>query len=262
MTPSLDFLNQAEKHIRLTLDKLRPQLLEAQGNIEHRLKDDKSVVTALDTLVEDRLRADLATFDQGIGFSGEEGGTDYNQTTFWLVDPIDGTEPFIRGLPFATNMITLIHEGEPIMSIINNFALGDYYLAIKGQGAMCNGHAIHVSERALDRAWIMMGAIPGAPGVAGLETLLDSKTKALRRYGGAGYEYSMIASGAVEARVTYHGHGEPWDFAPGALLVQEAGGRAANIGATTYDYRKLDHIISNAVVFDELMQLMVTSGRV
>jgi myo-inositol-1(or 4)-monophosphatase len=258
MTPTDDFLHQAEKVIRHTLDKLRPQLLEAQGNIEHKLKGDATVVTEMDLLVEHKLRDALAAFDQGIGFGGEETGADFDQETFWLADPIDGTAPFIRGLPFATNMIALMHKGEPIMSIINNIAMGEYFLAIKGQGATCNGHPIHVSNRPLNQAWVLLGSSVEQPSTQGLNDLLATKVKAVRRFGGAGFEYSSIARGAMEARISYLGHGHEWDYAPGALMVQEAGGRVLNIGSDSYNYRNFNHIVANPVIFDELMQFMTS----
>jgi myo-inositol-1(or 4)-monophosphatase len=65
----------------------------------------------------------------------------------------------------------------------------------------------------------------------------------------------MIARGAVEGLVGPV-NGKPWDHAPGSLLIQEAGGRIANVGTDTYDYRNTDVIASNGVVFDELMQFM------
>lgn len=257
MTPTGDFLQQAEEVIRHTLEKLRPQLLEAQGNIEHRVKGDETVVTEMDLLVEQRLRDALATLDQGISFSGEETGADFSQETFWLADPIDGTEAFIRGLPFATNMIALMHKGEAIMSVINNIALGEYFLAIKGKGATRNGHPIHVSDRPLDRAFLALSAKGHNPANKGLYDHLATRAQSVRRFAGGGYEYSMLACGAIEGRVSFNPGGHEWDFAPGALLVQEAGGHVANIGSTgAYDYRDFNHIAANPVIFDELMQFM------
>lgn len=260
MTPTSEFLHKAERVINHTLETLRPQLLEAQGTIAHRLKGDRTVVTKMDLLVEDRLRQSLAAFDKRIGFGGEESGVDLTQPTFWLVDPIDGTEPFIRGMPFATNMVALIHQGEPILGIIYNFMLGDYYLAIKGEGATRNGHTIHVSNRGMDRAWVTIGAAPEEPGVEGLYDKISTMVCAVRRYGASGFEYTQIASGAIEARITYRGHGAAWDFAPGALLVQEAGGRAANIRTASYDFRDLNHVVANPATFEELMAVMNTVG--
>lgn len=253
MTPTLDWLHQAEKHIRHLLEELRPQLLEAQGNIEHKLKDDKTIVTELDVLVENKLEETLRAFDPSIPFCGEESGADFEQQTFWLVDPIDGTEPFTRGLPFATNMVALISNGKPVLGIINNIALGDYYLAIEGQGATCNGHAIHVSDRPLERSFIVMGSTR-----SDLQEMLKNKVANTVKMSAPGYELSVLASGAIEARVAYHGRAKPWDFAPGALIVQEAGGRVANIGSDTYDYRNTNLIAANPVVFDELMQAVAS----
>jgi myo-inositol-1(or 4)-monophosphatase len=250
MTPTLDWLNRAEKHVRQVLDELRPVLLEAQGNIEHKLKDDKTIVTAMDVMVEDRLREALATFDPGVPFGGEESGVDYTQQTFWMADPIDGTESFARGLPVATNMLCLIDNGEPVMSIINNIALGDYYLAIKGQGALCNGHPIRVSTRELHRSFIVVGSRD----VAAYEVIFKKVLNAVRM-GAPGFEMSQIASGALEARIGFNGGAKPWDFAPGALLIQEAGGKVANIGSDTYDYRNTQIIAASATVFDELHEI-------
>jgi len=259
MNPTLDWLHAAEDHIRTVLDELRPKLLETQGKIEHKLKNDKTAVTEMDTLVEDRLRAALQEFDASIPFSGEESGADYTQKTLWLVDPIDGTEPFIRGLPFATNMITLIDNGEPVMGIINNFGLGEYFSAIKGQGASCNGHPIQVSSRPLNRSFVSIGRPD--PKETGLADISDRVRRfmgggALMNVGATGYVMSAIAGGNIEARISYKGSAKPWDFAPGCLLIAEAGGRVANIGSDAYDYRNVDLIAANAVVFDDLMRFV------
>jgi myo-inositol-1(or 4)-monophosphatase len=254
MNPTLDFLQQAERHIHAVLEKVRPKLLETQGRIEHRLKDDASAVTEMDTFVESELRRSLYELDAGIGFSGEESGVDYDQKTFWLVDPIDGTEPFIRGLPVATNMVALIDNNEPVLGVVYNFELDEYYVAIKGHGATCNGHPIHVSNRQLDRAWVTYSTTTGKPGTFGFADKLNEKVLSVRRYGAAGYEYAMIAAGGLDGRVMFNGHGHEWDFAPTTLLVQEAGGRVANIGAATYNYRELNHVAANPVIFDQLMQ--------
>lgn len=261
MQPTADFLREAERRIRRTLEGVRPKLLEAQGNIEHRLKGDASAVTEMDTFVEARLKDDLGAIDRSIGFGGEEGGVDYNQKTFWLVDPIDGTEPFIRGIPIATNMVALIDNGEPVLGIIYNFTLGDYYAAIKGHGATCNGHPIHVSNRPAKRAWVTFSTDATRPGTLGFSDRLEAQVERIRRYGAGGYEYTLLATGGLEARIMFNGHGREWDFAPTTLLVQEAGGKVANIGSDTYNYRDLNHLAANPVVFDGLMEFMNEVAR-
>lgn len=266
MTPTFDFLNAADKRIRILLQELRPKLLETHGAIEHKLKDDRTAVTAMDLMVEERLRDMLAELDSSIGFSGEETGVDYDQKTFWLVDPIDGTEPFIRGLPFATNMIALIDNGQPVMGIIYNFTLDHYYLAIKGHGATRNGHAIHVSDRPLDRALLVAGGGFAKAGLAGVTDRLRGKVFALAQVNASGFELSGIASGAYEGRIMWNSRSKPWDHAPGCLLIQEAGGRVENIGTQntkpgTWDYRNLQVLAANPVIFDDLMEFILTETK-
>ncbi|HEV2403137.1 MAG TPA: inositol monophosphatase [Candidatus Saccharimonadales bacterium] len=256
MRPTLDFLQTAQQQIHSTLETLRPKLLAAQGSIAHRMKDDRSPVTAMDLLVERCLRENLARLDHAIGFGGEEGGVDYSQKTFWLVDPIDGTEPFIRGIPIAANMIALIDNNEPVMGVIYNFSTDEYFLAIKGHGATCNNRPIHVGNRPLGHAWVTLGMQSGRPGAAGLSDQLSQLVYRVRNFGNSAFDFSLIARGSIEGRIHFGGKACEWDFAPGALIVQEAGGRVANIGSDGYDYRKLDHIAANPVIFDELMKFM------
>lgn len=254
MNPTLDWLHQAEKHIRQTLMQLRPQLLEAQCNIEHHLKDDKSAVTAMDLLVENTLREELAKIDNTIAFSGEETGVDYDQKTFWLVDPIDGTEPFIRGLPFATNMVALVDNGQPIMGIIYNFSLDEYFMATKGQGAFCNGHPIRVSQRPLDRSFVVLaGHFPDETGC--VHNALRQKVRCMPRMNASGYEFTAIARGAIDGAILAGTRGKPWDFAPTTLMVQEAGGRVENINSPgTYNFRDTQLVAANPAIFDDLMR--------
>lgn len=259
MKQTLDWLHRAEREIRLALEGVRPKLLEAQGNIEHHIKDDKSVVTEMDVPVEHTLKEHLQKFDGGIPFSGEETGTDYEQETHWLVDPIDSTESFIRGMPFASNMVTLIDGGEPILAVIYQLSLGDYYMAIKGQGATRNGHPIHVSNRPLNRAFLMVSGNPSKD--RRTFALIDRLRTELGAANGlktaaSGFQNPTVALGAVEGHVVFYSNASPWDNAPGALLIQEAGGRVANIGSDTYDYRDTNFIGTNPVIFDDVMRFM------
>lgn len=253
MSPTKDFLDTAEKRIRLTLQELRPLLLKGFGSIEHNLKDDKSIVTEMDVMVEKRLQEVLAEVDPAVGFGGEETGADLNQKTFWLTDPIDGTESFTRGLPFSTNMICLIDNDEPVMSIIYNFFTDEYYLAIKGKGATRNGHAIHVSNRPLERAYIALTGWPLVRSSFGAE--LRPKIAGLPKLHASGCENVYLASGAIDGTIVAGGKGA-WDHAPGMLLIQEAGGRVENWNSSTYDYKDLSFVAANPVIFDQLKQML------
>jgi myo-inositol-1(or 4)-monophosphatase len=259
MHPTVDFLRQANDQIHETLLKIQPTLLEAQGKISHHLKDDETAVTDMDTMVEARLRDALYAYAPNIPFCGEESGANFEQQTYWLVDPIDGTEPFIRGMPFATNMVALIENNQPVLGVIYNFSLNHYYLAIKGQGATRNGHTIRVSNRPLHRAYVSLGGtnrnVPEANNLYE-RFRYELGTAAIVKLAATGAELAQVAAGQTEGRVLYKGRAKPWDFAPGALLIQEAGGRVANLGSDTYDVRNTDVIATNAHIFDEVMAFM------
>lgn len=255
MTPTKDFFDHADKHIRKVLLELRPTLLKGFGTIEHHLKDDKSVVTEMDVMVEERLKAAMDELDPSISFGGEETGLDPSLSTFWLVDPIDGTEAFTRGLPFSTNMICLIADHQPVMSVIYNFFTDEYFLAIKGRGATRNGHAIHVSDRPINRAYIVATGDWHQVGVPNFVPGLRPKVAGLPKLHASGCENTYIAQGAFDGTIVATGKGA-WDHAPGMLLIQEAGGRVENWNSSTYDYRDMQIVAGNPTLFDDLKKLI------
>ncbi len=149
-----DYLLQARDIAIKTLMLTKPKLVESFGRIEHRHKTDLSVVTQLDTWAEEQYVERLKSFDSGIGFLGEEYGSIGSESARWLIDPIDGTEHFIRGISGCVNMLTLILDEQPKVCAIYDFVEDRMYSAVAGSGATLNGKKISVSERPLDRAWI------------------------------------------------------------------------------------------------------------
>ncbi|OHA20609.1 MAG: hypothetical protein A2849_02325 [Candidatus Taylorbacteria bacterium RIFCSPHIGHO2_01_FULL_51_15] len=212
----------------------------------------REVITKLDLEVERFLKDELASKYPDIGFVGEESGGDRNAKRFWLVDPIDGTEYFIRGLPFCTSQLALIENGGVTFSIIYDF-VGDVLChAEKEKGAFANDKALSVSTRMLD--------------VSRLSTMFKLQdAKAYEQYrklrshchtfhvGASGYELALVASGKLDGAVYYGGAGsKDYDIAPGTFLIAEAGGVVANVSKQTYDYRDGDFIAANPLVFEEL----------
>lgn len=237
--------------IEQTLRSIRPELLKNYGQIDHVLKGDMSVVTELDRHIETLLKDALRPLDANVGFYGEEFGLEGSTETFWTIDPIDGTEAYIRGMPFCTNMLCLISDSQPQASVIYNFVLDEYFVAIKDKGATMNGKQISVSDRPISRAgteYETKSAI-----LANRESYFTAPGYMRYVFAVAGYGLSQVAKGVLEARIQRDAHGKIWDYAPGALLVKEAGGKVANIGESTYDYKNLEFIATNKVVFDEIM---------
>lgn len=229
---------------------MRPVLLASHGNIPHTKKQDSTRVTALDLHVEKELKKCISSVDPTVGYYGEEFGPVGDSDRFWTIDPIDGTEAFIRGLPFCTNMLAYIENGEVVAAVIYNFVLDEYYQAIRGKGATLNGKPIHVSDRDITHACVEFEIKHVTEHDRALYFELPRFSTV--KFSAAGFGFCQVASGRIEARVSYNAYGKIWDYAPGTLLVEEAGGEVANVGRNTYHYQNTNIIASNKIIHTDL----------
>jgi myo-inositol-1(or 4)-monophosphatase len=213
------------------------------------------VVTELDRKTEKIVAGRLKKLYPSIDFVGEEFGGNGNAERLWILDPIDGTAHFIRGIPFCTTQIALIEEGQVIFSIIYNFVTKEMFSAQKGMGAKLNGKPIRVSNRQLKDAYVTVETHRNKKENMDKFRAIGNRCPILTTIN-TGFEFGLLASGKIEARVAFDPHGYDWDYAPGSLLVSEAGGIVKNIGNDSYDYRNHDFIASNREVYDELKGLL------
>lgn len=206
-----------------TFKGLRDDLLKVFGTLEPEFKEDRSVVTEWDVKVEDALRSALKKEFPDIGFVGEETGKHGNEKTYWLVDPIDGTNSFVRGIPTCTNMAALIDDGQVIASVIYDFIQDKLYTAIKGEGAFCNDEKISVNKTRELGSFIAyalssitkFGLLQEAGREMGVRVLLP--------IGSAGHAYIMLAEGKIDGVISFGSRDGLHDNAPGVLLAEEAG---------------------------------------
>lgn len=219
--------------------------------LKYKTEGEYDVVTKIDEEVEQFLKEELAKFYPDIAFVGEETGGDRTAKKYWIVDPVDGTLLYIRGLPFCTTMLALVENDEVIFSVIYDFVAGVVYHAEKGKGAYKDGVQIHVSKRAPSKSFICY------------ETHLDKQKNldifiklreflVLFKVVCSGYEFAMIAEGKVEGKVCFDPWGKDYDFAPGSLLVTEAGGIVTNLYKTTYSISEYDFIAATPELHEKL----------
>lgn len=224
------------------------------GNISiDRNKGDRfvDVVTKLDIETENFLASEFQKFDPSIGFYGEEFGVRSKGNKYWLVDPIDGTAHFVRGIPFCTTMVALVENDIVTTSVIYNFVTGELFTAQKGLGATLNGKEIKVSSRSLKDAYMSV------------ETNIhkDENLKIYRKINedcivmntvNCGYEFGLVARGKLDGRISFDPYGKDWDYAAGSLLVEEAGGIVKNVGKDSYIYSNHDFLAVNPQVYADL----------
>lgn len=238
--------------VRETRDMLMPHW----GNVEEWKKDDgtsKSVVTALDLAVERYLADKLKILDPGVGFVGEESGGSRDAQKFWLCDPIDGTAHFVRGLPFCSVMLALIEDGKVTLSVIYDFVHDELYHAARGEGAYKDSERISVSTRPMTDSYLSLEARLRTPQDLQVRERLIESAMLLSSIT-SGYEFCLVASGKIEGRICLDPWGKDYDFAPGTLLVEEAGGVVANIGSSSYDFRDVNLIAANPIVYRALTE--------
>jgi len=230
--------------------------LPTWGNIEVQNQKNESagsVVTAIDEQVEQHLATAFAEVMPDVQYVGEEFGGDRTAERFWLVDPIDGTGHYVHGLPYCTTMVALIEHGEVTFGAIYDFVNDVMYHAVKGHGAFANDVPIHVSSRELHQAYVCYETKLEKPDNLEKYLAFRKKCTALSHVC-AGYEHVLVATGKIEGRIGFDPYGTDYDFAPGSLLISEAGGVVTNIGSSNYDFKNPNYIAANPNVHRALTE--------
>lgn len=248
-------MNYQEKVLPI-LKETREMLLEGFGVaqiVSQKSKLASDVVTELDTAVESFVRNKLQESYPEISFVGEEFGGDRTADRFWLIDPIDGTGYYIRGMPFCTTMLALVENDQVIFSAIYDFVNDDMYWAQKGYGAFKNQERLQVSNRSLKESYVSWETHIREAKNREIWDRLEQLTQ-FTKVMAAGWDFVMVATGKLDARVTFDPFGQDYDFAAGSLLVSEAGGKVANLYTHDYDYKNTSFIAANPFIYAELTE--------
>lgn len=246
------YFADAQRLIMGVLETSRPELMAAHGNVAEELKADASVVTALDKSLEVKLKDALRVFDPAVGFWGEEHGREGNEESFWLIDPIDGTESFIRGTTGCRNILTFVDNKQSLFALVYRFPTSDLFTAQKGKPTLKNGKPVRLSERPLSRAWLEFSVNMRQPDGYGIYQRLRPQVAGITVH----RDFLEILEASIEGIIVYKSGGSEWDYAPRALLIESAGGRVTNVGSDAYDYRDKSLIATHPAIFDKVKSLV------
>lgn len=186
-------------------------------------------VTETDAASERLIREYLLSRFPGDDFFGEEGGGSNESTGRWIVDPIDGTNDYIRNIPMYSVSIAYERMGQIVLGVVYAPALDEMYTAVRGEGACLNGERIRVSPMS-DPGTAAFGFSANVryPGMHDTTVRILSDLLLtcgdLRRFGSAAYELCQVACGRIEGFFEYGLH--IYDIAAGVLILTEAGGSA------------------------------------
>lgn len=225
-----------------------PMLKENFGKTSYTEKSsDTDWVTEWDMRAEEEIIKSLGKISADIGFLGEESGANGDEDVYWTIDPIDGTSGFVRGIDTCTSMISLVDNGEPVISIINDFVRDIPYTAVAGQGAYKNEvERLQVSDRSINKAYYEAYIKQGTEFSQEFSGRMRNLGAKMLRTGSAGHMFTSIARGSVEAFVSYDNPSATiWDYAPGTLLVSEAGGEIYSIDGSPYSVDSFNFVASN-----------------
>ncbi|HEY8340631.1 MAG TPA: inositol monophosphatase family protein [Egibacteraceae bacterium] len=227
------------------------------GRISAQRKPDGTPVTEVDRAVEAALRERIAAAHPDHAILGEEqGGVLDPAVPTWVIDPIDATKNFMRGVPVFATLIALCLGGHAIVGVASAPALGERWDAARGAGARRNGRLVRVSDVAeLAEAHVLHGGLDWFRREPGMWDVLGHVVDRAGRTRGFGdfWMHLLVAGGHAEA--AFERDLSVWDVAALECLVTEAGGRC-----TTWDGGSAlsggDVLTSNGLVHDELSALL------
>lgn len=219
-------------------------------------KQDQSPVTIADREAEALLRTQLLATFPNDGFLGEESGDHPGSSGFrWIIDPIDGTRSFVRGVPIWATMVGLEYKGEAIGGVIELPALGLTYRAMRGDGAYRGERRIRVSDvDRLSESHLYYSSISWFVQAGYEKAFLNLAAQTQRQRGfGDFYGFVLVAQGSGELMIEYGVH--VWDVAAVKPIIEEAGGRFSDWDGNP-DIHRPDVIVSNGRLHDIALRIL------
>jgi len=206
-------------------------------------EEGRDIKLLIDQDTEKLIRSNLEATD--IPILGEEYGGEIADGKYWVIDPIDGTANYFRGLDECCVSIALMEDDEALIGVIYNFNNDQMYTALKDHGAFLNDKKISVSDiDSKNKASITTGFPASETIESSMDFLKDLKGwKKVRMFGSAALSCAYVASGKCD----YYAEKGVflWDFAAGICLVKEAGG---NIAYSLIDNDRYEVIASNGLI--------------
>jgi myo-inositol-1(or 4)-monophosphatase len=210
-------------------------------------KADHSPVTSADLAVNRILHDCVSTAFPDDGWLSEE-TADTNarlsRTRVWIVDPIDGTRAFVRGVPEFCLSAALVEEGRPIVAAIFNPSTGEFFSAMRGRGFRI--------ERLLKPVQPPFASTERPLALVNPWELRVGRFEALephvrcRPIGSIAYALALVAAGRADAAITLDG-GNEWDIAAGVLLIEESGGQATTASGQPFAFNRSDPRLSGTL---------------
>lgn len=232
-----------------------------RDGVEVSIKADATPVTRADVESEEVIRRAISAAFPDHGFYGEETGSHGLDADYlWLVDPIDGTRSFVRGYPFFSTQIALMHRGRIIVGVSSAPAFEQIAWAERGQGAFLDGHACRISQvHTLEEAAVSSGnlrSLAGSPRWTDWARVVQRVAR-IRGYGDF-YHYHLLAAGRIDA--VLESDVNILDIAALSLIVEEAGGIFTDLDGGPVTLETTSVLAGNPRIYAAVAELMRVPG--
>lgn len=235
-------------------------MLDRQEAAIHRKEGHYNFVTERDLQIQEFLRERLAALLPGSRFFSEEQDNEgLSDDPTWIVDPIDGTINYMRGRRCSAVSVALLRDRSPVYAAVYDPFADEMFSAEKGGGCLLNGQPVQVSETSYEQALITVGTTPYEPELMrlGMQAAYAVLREAgdIRRTGSAALDLAWVACGRTDA--FFEMRLSPWDFAGGALLVLEAGGRLCDPQRDAVNYGLPSRILAaNPLCYEPVLDIL------
>lgn len=198
------------------------------------------------------------TFPEHSILAEESGREDKNSEYVWAIDPIDGTLAFVGGMPYYAVSIGLLKDGIPQVGVINVVGRNEMFWAEKDGGAFLNSKPIQVSDRnKINVSYLVLDIGARDRSIRIKRHLMPflEEARAIYMMGGAAFELAYAACGFIDACIL---EAHPWDFAAGAVILEEAGGKVTDFEGNPVDFTKdrINLIGSNGSIHQEFLDIL------
>ncbi len=222
-------------------------------DLETTLKSDNTPVTLADPATEKAIRKYILSKFPDAKIIGEEIGGSIKEESFWIIDPIDGTRVYARGINAWAVLISYYKKSEFVIGVAYFPVLNEMYYAEKGKGAFLNEKRLIVSSiKPLVKSLVNSGNPKNYKSNKIVPKLIE-KCAILRGYETT-YADCLVAAGKMDASIDPYA--QLWDFAAFVPIIQEAGGIITNLEGKPLQLTDRGCMLSNGLLHEELMEIV------
>jgi myo-inositol-1(or 4)-monophosphatase len=228
-------------------------------SLKIQIKADGSYVSNVDIHSEQMLKKGLHAICAQAGFFAEESGQSGVGRHQWVIDPLDGTTNYIRGIPYFAISVALTYDGRSIWGAVFNPIANDFFYAVKDHGAYCNGKKLILSQTTNFNKTVILVGLPYIKQDE-YKSILDRlpqialRSYAFRHLGAVALDQAYLASGAADG-LLFSKLGW-WDIAAGMLLITEAGGQVSDFQGNMVDQRYQSFVAGGVEIHSALLDIL------